>query len=203
MVIAARMMGTLTGQAVRQLGVSGVPVPDGSLSLGSTFTDAPGGTAHWTFTGGTNYLDESGDVAIAISKADATVSVNGYTGTYDGNAHGASGTAKGVKGECLSGLNLGSSFTNVPGGTANWVFTDVTGNYYDKSGSATITITIRTNYHYRRSSDQGPGRCDRPALTYKITEGSLVNGDSFSGALSRDLGEEIGTYAITQGDLLH
>ena len=35
----------------------------------------------------------------------------------------------------LAGLDLGASFTNVPGGTANWTFTDVTGNYNNKSGS--------------------------------------------------------------------
>jgi hypothetical protein len=37
-------------------------------------------------------------------------------------------------------LNLGASFTNVPGGTANWVFTDVTGNYNNANGTAAITI---------------------------------------------------------------
>jgi hypothetical protein len=59
---------------------------------------------------------------------------------YDGNAHGASGTAVGVKSESLTGLDLGASFTNVPGGTANWKYTDVTGNYNDKSGTAAIVI---------------------------------------------------------------
>ena len=40
----------------------------------------------------------------------------------------------------LSGLNLGATFTNVPGGTATWTFTDVTGNYNDASGTAAIVI---------------------------------------------------------------
>ena len=40
-----------------------------------------------------------------------------------------------------------------------------------------------------------------PALTYKITSGSLESGDSFSGALTRAPGETVGTYAITQGTL--
>jgi len=40
-----------------------------------------------------------------------------------------------------------------------------------------------------------------PALTYQITSGWLVNGDSFSGALSRDAGENVGGYAIGQGAL--
>ena len=67
--------------------------------------------------------------AIVINKADATVTVTGYTGVYDGAAHGATGTAPASASEALAGLDLGASFTNVPGGTATWTFTDVTGNY--------------------------------------------------------------------------
>ncbi len=40
-----------------------------------------------------------------------------------------------------------------------------------------------------------------PALTYKVTSGSLVTGDSFSGGLTRDSGENVGQYNITQGTL--
>ena len=40
-----------------------------------------------------------------------------------------------------------------------------------------------------------------PALTYKVTSGSLETGDSFSGALTRSAGEAVGTYEITQGTL--
>src|SRR5207237_62323 len=40
-----------------------------------------------------------------------------------------------------------------------------------------------------------------PALTYKITSGSLVTGDAFTGALTRDAGENVGSYAIKQGTL--
>ncbi len=38
-----------------------------------------------------------------------------------------------------------------------------------------------------------------PALTYQITSGALVGSDSFSGALTRDAGENVGSYAINQG----
>ena len=41
----------------------------------------------------------------------------------------------------LSGLDLGASFTNVPGGTATWTFTDATGNYNNATGTAAIVIT--------------------------------------------------------------
>lgn len=40
-----------------------------------------------------------------------------------------------------------------------------------------------------------------PALTYQITSGSLFNGDSFTGTLTRTSGEDVGSYPITQGDL--
>ena len=40
-----------------------------------------------------------------------------------------------------------------------------------------------------------------PELTYQITTGSLVAGDAFTGALTRVTGEDIGTYAIQQGNL--
>ncbi len=40
-----------------------------------------------------------------------------------------------------------------------------------------------------------------PALTYRITSGSVVSQDEFTGALTRDAGESAGTYPIRQGDL--
>src|SRR5207245_1768496 len=111
------------------------------LHLGTSFTDVPGGTAHWTFDGNTNYKTASGDVAITISQADATITVNGYSNVYDGDAHAATGSAKGVKLEDLSSLlHLGASFTDVPGGSAHWTFAGNT-NYKSASGDATITIT--------------------------------------------------------------
>src|SRR5919112_995310 len=111
------------------------------LNLGNSFTNVPGGTANWSFNGGTNYKDASGTANISITKADATIKVDGYTGTYDGNDHGATGSATGVKGEDLGNLlDLGSKFTNVPGGTASWSFAG-NGNYSAKSGTANISIT--------------------------------------------------------------
>jgi hypothetical protein len=111
------------------------------LHLGSSFTNVPGGTAHWTFDGNINYKPASSDVSITISQADAVINVSGFTGIYDGNAHGATGSAKGVKLEDLSSLlHLGSSFTNVPGGTAHWTF-DGDINYKPASSDVSITIS--------------------------------------------------------------
>jgi hypothetical protein len=116
----------------------------GLLNLGESLTDAPGGTANWTFAGNADYNAAGGTAAITINRADAAIAVAGFTGTYDGAAHGATGTATGVNGESLNAfLNLGASFTDVPGGTANWTFGGGT-NYNATAGSAAITITRAT-----------------------------------------------------------
>ena len=114
------------------------------LNLGTTFTDAPGGTAHWTFAGNGNYAPAGGDVSITITPRAANISVSGFTGTFDGQAHGASGSVTGVNGESLNSLlNLGSSFTNPPGGTAHWTFAG-NNNYNASSGDVAIVINKAT-----------------------------------------------------------
>jgi hypothetical protein len=131
---------SLTGTAK---GVGGVDLSAG-LNFGASFTNVPGGTATWTFTGGTNYNDQTGTGSVTISKADATVVITPYSGTYDANPHSLTGTAKGVGGVDLSaGLNFGASFTNVPGGTATWTFTGGT-NYNGQTGTGSVTISKAT-----------------------------------------------------------
>ncbi len=118
-------------------------VLEGELVLGGPAVGAiDAGTYVITADGltSTNYNIAFETGTLTINKADATIAVSGTTVTYDGDAHGASGTATGVKGEALAGLDLGQSFTDVPGGTANWVFSDVTGNYNADSGSVEIVI---------------------------------------------------------------
>src|SRR5207244_3955902 len=118
------------------------------LDLGANFSNVPGGTAHWSFrpAGNSNYQADSGAVAIDTNKATATITVNGYSGIYDGNAHGASGSASGVQGEDLGSLlDLGASFSNVPGGTAHWSFRPAgNSNYQADSGDVAIAINKAT-----------------------------------------------------------
>ena len=38
-----------------------------------------------------------------------------------------------------------------------------------------------------------------PELTYHITSGTLNGGDTFSGELTRDAGEDVGKYTIRPG----
>src|SRR4029079_689503 len=192
-------------------GVGGVDLSAG-LTLGATVSNVPGGTANWSFSGGTNYNDQSGTAAIVITKAEATVTVNGYSGVYDAAAHGATGTATGVGGVDLSaGLTLGATFSNVPGGTANWSFSGGT-NYNDQSGTAAIVITkaeatVTVNgysgvydaaAHGARGPAAGVGGVDLSAgLTLGATFSNVPGGTanwSFSGGTNYN--DQSGTAAI-------
>ncbi|MDM7999197.1 MAG: MBG domain-containing protein [Dehalococcoidia bacterium] len=65
---------------------------------------------------------------------------------------------------------------------------------------ANLNITLRPITVTADAQSKVYGNPD-PALTYQITSGSLVGGDSFSGDLSRVAGEDVGAYAIQQGTL--
>jgi len=127
---------TATGSCT---GVGGVNV--NGLDLSAT-THTNGGdypSDAWTFTDANgNYKNTNGTVHDSIAKTDATCTVTGYTGIYDGANHGASGSCTGVGGVTLAGLNLGLVFDHVPGGNANWTFTNA--SYKDQNGSVAITI---------------------------------------------------------------
>jgi streptogramin lyase len=122
-------------------GVKGESLAGLDLS-GTTHTNAGTYSDSWTFTDVTgNYNDASGSVTDSIAKANAVISVSGYSITYDGNAHTASGSATGVKGESLAGLDLsGTTHTNAGAYSDSWTFTDVTGNYNNANGTVGDSI---------------------------------------------------------------
>ena len=110
---------------------------------GTTHTNAGPYTDSWTFTDVTgNYNNDSGSVSDTIDKAAPSCSVTGYSVTYDGNPHTATGSCTGVLSEVLSGLDLsGTTHTNAGSYLADpWTFTDVTGNYNNAGGSLNDTI---------------------------------------------------------------
>ncbi|MEX1161276.1 MAG: MBG domain-containing protein [Balneolaceae bacterium] len=68
------------------------------------------------------------------------------------------------------------------------------------TGSATANITQRELTIVADGQTKVYGAAD-PGLTYQITEVELVEGESLEGELSRESGEGVESYAITQGDL--
>ena len=75
----------------------------------------------------------------------------------------------------------------------------LSGNYTITYVGANLTISPLAITVTADAQGKDYGDAD-PALTYTYTP-SLIGSDSFSGALSRAAGEDVGTYAITQGTL--
>ena len=75
--------------------------------------------------------------------------------------------------------------------SSNYELTYVPANYFIWERQITVTADAKTKVY---------GTAD-PALTYQITDGALVEGDSFTGNLSRFPGEDVGTYTIFRGTL--
>jgi len=180
---------------------SGLPVTYSSAgvlsNVGALYTMTSGtgsGTVKYNATGNDNYNAAPELTAtVTAAKADAVVTVTGYGGTYDAQAHGATGTATGVGGGSLAGLNLGASFTNAPGGTATWTFTGGT-NYNDQNGSAAITIGKKAASVSPLASSKTYGGTE-PTLSGSLL--GFLTADGVTAAYSRTSGETVGSYTIS------
>ena len=103
--------------------------------------------------------------------------------------------AAGFAGTATTAVHAGSStITPIAGNlaAANYNFTAFT--------NGTLTIDTRAVTATADAKGKNYGDAD-PALTYQVTSGTLVTGDAFTGALTRQTGENAGTYAIQQGTL--
>ena len=195
-----------------------------TVSTSGTFGDKNVGTGKTvTFgaltLGGTdaaNYI--LADASQKTATADITakeISINGVTiadKIYDGN------TTATITGTTVSGV-IGSDVVSVDfsGANANFVNANVgtgiqvnadglalagadsanyklTSNAFETTGNitkATVTVTADAQSKVYGEAD--------PALSYQVT--GLVGSDALTGELTRTEGENVGTYAITQGTL--
>jgi len=132
---------------------------------------------------------------LTVHKASAVITVTGYTGVYDANAHGASATATGLLGENLNGLvNPGASFTDVPGGSAQWTFTGDT-NYAASSGTAAIVITPAP-LPVAAANASRPYGTPNPALTGTLSGVLGTDNITAAYATSATFDSPVGAYAI-------
>ncbi len=122
--------------------VTGVGALNQSLTVSySNNTNAGTATASASYAGDMNHSASNGSKNFTIDKATPTITVAGYNVIFDNVTHTATGSAKGVLGETLSGLNLsGTSHALVGAFTDNWTFTDSTGNYQNASGTVNDSI---------------------------------------------------------------
>src|SRR6187402_3279851 len=123
-------------------GVTGDTAAAGSSINVTATTHTAAGTYtgdSWSFTGGTNYTDQTGTVDNVIGKAVATVVVTPYNVTYDANPHTSTYTVTGVTGDTAaagSSINV-TATTHTAAGTYtgdSWSFTGGT-NYTDQTGT--------------------------------------------------------------------
>lgn len=190
---------------------------DVSLSGGTaTFSDKNVGTGKSvTGTGfalaGTdapNYdLTSVGTTSADITVRGLVVAATGQNKTYDGTTTATVTLSDDrVSGDQLTASYALASFSDKNVGTGKAISvsgiaisgTDA-GNY--KANTTTTTtadITQRPVTVTADAKSKTYGDAD-PALTYQITSGSVVDGDAFTGALSRVSGENVGPYAINQG----
>ena len=166
-----------------------------------------------------NGTDVTADYAITPVKGTLQVTARplGITAdsdskTYDGTALTDSGysiTAGSLAtGHTLQSVTVTGSQTavgssnNVPSAAVivDGSMTDVTTNYNITYVNGTLTVTKAPITITADSKSKVHGTPD-PAFTYTITSGTLFTPDAIIGALTRDPGEAVGNYAITQGTL--
>jgi len=157
------------------------------------------------YGGDTNYSPSSGTDTVTINKKPASVTPNATSKTYGDLDPAFTGTLSGflvgdgvtaaysrTAGEIVSGSPYAISATLSP--------TAVLSNYDITYNTANFTITTRSITVTADAKTKGVGQPD-PPLTFQVTSGSLAFSDAFSGSLTRDAGEAVGTYPIRQGSL--
>jgi hypothetical protein len=172
-ILTRTLDGVLEGDTVSYIG--GTATFDTADVGTSKLVSATGLTLSGTDSGNYSVNDEATTYA-DITKTDATCTITGFSGTYDGNAHGASGTCTGIGGvsDVLSGLDLGSSFTDTPGGTASWTFTNA--NYADQDGDVPIEI-LALNLTGSFTADNKPYDGNTSATVLTRSPGAVIAPD--------------------------
>ena len=196
-----------------------------TVSTSGTFGDKNVGTGK-TVTFGALTLGgtDAGNYVLAATgnqssvTADITakeISINGVTiadKIYDGNTTATitGATVSGVIGSDVVSVDISgasATFANANVGTGILVNANslaltgadsanykLTSNAFETTGNITkATVTVTAN-----AVSKTYGETD-PTLTYQVS--GLVGSDALTGALSRDAGENVGTYAITKGTL--
>ncbi len=193
-----------------------VTVKDGEnlLAVGTDYSfvysdNINAGTGKVTITGKGNYTGTK-VLNFTINKRAITVKAADGSKTYDGAAltNAAVTLTAGtlVSGQSLTATATGS-ITNV-GSTANTVSsavvksgtTDVSGNYTITKTNGTLTVNKRTLTVKAEAKSKTYGAGD-PELTYTCSNQVSEQTPKFSGTLSRDAGENVGTYEIKQNTL--
>mgnify|MGYP003776904097 FL=1 len=180
----------------------------GTLSWDDGSELPPAGTHSrpWRFVpdNGDWYAPITGMADIVVLPRTLVIKVNSYSKNYGENdppfawEFGA-GSMPLVNGDVLD-VQVRRDAGEMPGQYELWPeINGLNNNYTVKRIPGTLTIRHLPIYIYADSKFKQFGEPD-PDLTYRIM-GTLLEGDAASGSLSREAGEERGSYAINQGTL--
>ena len=185
----------------------------GSLTTAATTSSNVG---HYAITQGTlaassNYSLTYKSGTLTIDPASLTITANNAGKVYDGAAYsGGNGvTYSGfVNGETASVLSGTLTYGGTSQGAINagsYVLTASglsSSNYAISYQSGTLDVSARPITVTADDKSRNVGAAN-PVLTYGLTSGSLVAGDSLAGSLATtaDAASPAGNYAITQGTL--
>ena len=188
-------------------------ITSGSLVSGDAFTGSLSRTAgenvgaypinQGTLTAGGNYNLSYVGANLTIGQRSITVTADAKSKAY-GDADPAL-THQVTSGSLVGGDSITGSLSRTTGeavgaypinqGTltagSNYNMTYAGANFTIGQRNITVTADAKTKVY---------GNAD-PALTYQITSGSLVNGDTITGSLARTAGETVGAYPINRGTL--
>jgi hypothetical protein len=180
------------------------------VSLTTTPTEASGVGSYTIVASGAsspNYEITFVNGTLSVTKAALTVTANAATKVY-GEANPAfsvsyAGFVLGQDEHALGGTLAFATDAAAASAVGAYLVTPsglTSDNYEISFVKGTLTVTARAITVTADAKSKVYGDND-PALTYQITAGSLVNGDTFSGALTREAGQGVGQYAIQQGTL--
>jgi len=162
-----------------------------------------------TMAGNSNYNAVS-SLATTVTFAKASqsgLSVTTTSGTYgiDLTLNVSGGTTAGLVTYVVTGAGCsqtdGVLTKNAAGDCSVTATMAGNGNYNAVSSSATTVTFARVALTVTAEAKSKQYGATDPVLTHVITTGSLVIGDSLTGALARTSGEDVGTYSINQGTL--
>ncbi len=223
--LSATVTETVTGAPVEGMAVdfavNGVSVGSANTNasgtatlMNVTLTDNaalyPGGAGSGIEAGfsGDSFFDASSNSAnLTVNPRPITVTAVTDTKVYDGTTDSLETPT--ITGGIVPGdtANFTQSFDTKNTGTNKTL--SPSGSVSDGNGGANYAVTFQNNTTgeimakgISVTANSGQGKVyssSDPALTY--TSDPLIGGDSFSGALARAAGEDVGFYAINQGTL--
>ena len=202
--------------AVTVTGAGGLNLTPAATYLDNT--NAGTATANYTFAGDANHEGSDDTENFTIDRAQPVCTIAGYSVTFDGNSHTASGSCVGVLGETLDGLSLTGTTHTAAGDYPNdpWSFVDETGNYEDKGGavgnvieraSSTTTVTCAAGPFVYTGAAQEPCTASvtgvgglNQSLTVNYTNntnaGTATASASFAGDGNHDPSTDDATFEI-------